>query len=601
VPNSLGTPTAAPALGVDSGLSAPLKPKTAELSGACNVDDYNSAFAGACSVGDLSSLKSGSGSLLDNLKSNKPDFTTLAGMDNNLYSAYASNLWTEKFQNQLSTAADKTLATIFDEKGDAEKVAKGKQTGLDGATQALLSSHKNGESWSANGVNYYKTDAGALIERDKAGMHYIGPDGLRFDGSGKDGTITKNGETVVKKGDSYFKQYPDGQQVQIKEKGDIAAIEKIEGMVFEQRKHALEHLSPDRLATMAAKGAGNTTVQGTDGVQVFNVDRHGDVIAKSSNQHGAFVRFKEDGHTYRIKDGKVYTIGSDGKTETEVAADKLPHRLKVNADGSIAVGTVTISKDNQWTESTHHQHMENMTAKVIAATAKGPVVAEVVNGKESVKAPDHTYEYDPKASGGEFHVYKPDGTPDLSYNYASHDLHTDGIDWNDQGLHIGDDTIGNDGSLTERGLQIMDGDAQSSSADYAEDQAASANEDAEQAESDAGAEVADAESELGMGTIDYGDVAEVANEYASLQSLQGLNLNPSTRARLSTQIGQLARELPVVEAQANANALVASLTGVQDAALTKAVMANGGALSAADVIKRRWGTLPPLEIVGEAA
>lgn len=572
-------------------------PTTLDAS-ACTLADYNSAFNGACTVGDTSSLNSTN--LLASLKGARNDFSAISGLDNKAYSAYASNMWTDKFETSLSTDATKTLNTVFDEAGDAAKLAQYQPTALDSSTKTMLDAHKNGDSWSAEGTNYYKTDAGGLISRNKDGVHYVGADGLRFDGNKNEGTITKNGETIVKKGNDYFKKYPDGQQVQITEKGDIAAIEKLEGMVFEQRRAALEKLSPDALAKIAQKGE-SKTVQGTDGVQVFNVDCHGDVIAKSSNQNGAFVRLKESGQTFRIHDGNVYTIGPDGKSETHVPADKLPKQFTVNPDGSIRVGTVTLTKDNQWIESTHHQHMQNMVAKVTADTQHGPVVAEVKNGVESIQAPDHKFVFDSKAEGGvgKFNVFNSDGSTDLTYNYRTHDLSTDGIDWSPQGLQIGDDFIGADNSLIENNQQIWIGNAESSSNDFAEDEAKRSSEQAAEEELDADGVLADAEGEIGMGTIDFGDVAEINAEYQSLVGLQGLNLDASSRAALSNQIGQLAGEMPAVQAQAEASAIAANLVGTADPTLTKEIVADGGTVS--DVVKKRWSVLPELELTGDAA
>lgn len=592
-PTSPTSPTSALDLTVPT-LGAPTTTLDAS---ACTLADYNSAFGGACTVGDISSLNSTN--LLASLKGAGNDFSAISGLDNKTYSAYASSMWTDKFETSLSADATKTLNTVFDEAGDAAKLSQYKPTALDTSTKTMLDAHKNGDSWSVEGTNYYKTDAGGLISRNKDGVHYVGADGLRFDGNKNEGTITKNGETIVKKGNDYFKKYPDGQQVQITEKGDIAAIEKLEGMVFEQRRAALEKLSPDALAKIAQKGE-SKTVQGTDGVQVFNVDCHGDVIAKSSNQHGAFVRLKDSGQTFRIHDGNVYTIGPDGKSETKVAADKLPKQFTVNPDGSIRVGTVTLTKDNQWIESTHHQHMQNMVAKVTADTQHGPVVAEVKNGVESLQAPDHKFVFDSKAEGGvgKFNVFNSDGSTDLTYNYRTHDLSTDGIDWSPQGLRIGDDFIGADNSLIENNRQIWIGNAESSSNDFAADAKRSSEQVAEE-ELDADSVLADAEGEIGMGTVDFGDVAEINAEYQSLVGLQGLNLDANTRAALSNQIGRLAGEIPAVQAQAEASAIAANLVGTADPTLTKEIVANGGTVS--DVVKKRWSVLPELELTGDAA
>jgi hypothetical protein len=571
--------------------------------GACTLADYNAAFGGACTVGDTSSLTTSN--LLAGLKSGQPDFSLVSSLDNKTYSQLAGNMWTDKFENSLNTNATKTLNGIFDDEGDSAKVAQYKAPALDASTQSMLTAHKAGESWSADGTNFYKTDAGGLISRDKSGVHYVGADGLRFDGNHNDGTITKDGETVVKKGDNYFKQYPDGQQVQIKDKGDIAAIEKLEGMVFEQRRSALERMSPALLAKIAQEGKNdeNKTVQGPDGVQVFNVDHQGDVVAKSSKEHGAFVRLK-DGETFRIKDGNAYTMGPDGHTETQVPLDKLPKQFKVNPDGSITLGTVTLTKDNQWIESSHHQHMHNMEAKVTADTAHGPVVAEVKAGVETVSAPDHNYSFEPKAEGGtgKFTVTKPDGSTDLTYNYGTHSLDTDGINWSPQGIQIGDDFIGCDNSLSENRVQVWNGQlAYQTEQDEEDDEAEASDDKATQATFDADSVAADAAGEVGLGTIDFGDVASLNAEYSALLGLQGLNLDTDARAALSNQIAELESEMPAVQAQAEANALVTSLTGTSDAALTKEVAANGGGANLPDAVKQRLSLLPDLELTGDAA
>ncbi len=544
----------------------------------CTIDDYKSAF-------DLSSLTTGA---------KGKDLNALNSWKNNLYTSYASNMWTDDFQKTLSTKADSALKTAFDEKDDAAKLAGYKPTGLDSATQTALASHKNGEAWVDGANKFYKTDNGALVERSKDGIHYIGPDGLRYDGSHGEGRLTKDGQTVSKDKDgTYWKEYPNGDKVKIDPKTDgdaIAAIEQVNGLVIEQRKHALAAMA----GQMAdAKNRGDRTVEGPDGIAVFRVTKEGDVIGKSSKEHGAFVKM-HDGGMYRVKDGQVYTM-QDGK-ETLVTGE-LPAGMKRNPNGSITVDSVTLSKDNKYDDNCHHQHMDNLTAKTTAETPNGPVVASVENGKESVHTRDRDYVFDStKGPAGDFTVTNSNGTRDLDFNYNTHVLDTDGVKWGPSGLDFGDGAcfIGNDDSITDfSGHDVFSDIAESSYAAYTaerdEEQTTKEEEKAEAVSAAAVDEIADVGGELSAGTIDYADVGDLNHDLASLTRIAGMsNLDATTKAAVERAIGQVSTELPLAERQAQASELAQKLAGGPNPELTKAIM-DGGAV---DPILKRWGLLP---------
>src|SRR5271168_3610357 len=167
---------------------------------------------------------------------------------------FADAFWTPKFSDQLCTQSDAALKTVFDEKGDGDKLKAYKPTD-DREVKSILASHKKGDHWTANGTSYYVDSSGDLIEKDKKGIRFFGADGTKYDGNRKEGVLTHNGETVVRKGNEYFKKYPDGQEVQITEKQDIEALVKIDGLIFEQRRAALQQMNPDGLADAASRGS----------------------------------------------------------------------------------------------------------------------------------------------------------------------------------------------------------------------------------------------------------------------------------------------------------------------------------------------------------
>jgi len=145
---------------------------------------------------------------------------------------FAQNFWTTDFSTKLCTQSDAALNQVFDEQGDADKV-KAYKPSDDKTVRDLLASHKKGDHWQTGDASYFIDNSGDLITRNKQGVHFVGADGLRYDGNHGDGVLTHNGETVVRKGDKYFKQYPDGEQFEITDPKDKEAIVKVEGLIFE--------------------------------------------------------------------------------------------------------------------------------------------------------------------------------------------------------------------------------------------------------------------------------------------------------------------------------------------------------------------------------
>jgi hypothetical protein len=492
---------------------------------------------------------------------------------------YAKNYWTTDYSTQLGAKADTTLGLIFDDKGDADKLKLWKAPEADAGFKAQMDAHKSGETWSENGVSYYKTDQGDLVRKDANGVHFAGADGLRFDASRGEATFSKNGETVVKKGHDYFKKYPDGEEVQITEKGDIEAIVKLEGMVFEQRKAALAKMDPAALAE--ARTHGSRTVTGPDGVQIFKVDKDGDLVAKSSKEAGAFVRTR-GGDVYHVKDGKVYKVVNH--TEQEVSGEQIPSLIKRGDDDSLKIGSVTLTRDNQYIDSDHNQNMEDMRARVSANTTKGPVIAEAVDGKETLKTADHKYQFDP-SNGGKYAILKPDNSVDLTFDNRTQRLSTDGVIFTPDGCQIGNNFIGYDGSFIAGTRVIFSSDSSYSS--YANQD--SVDEKVSDSVDDARQELGDVSGDLANYSADFGDVADLRDNLSLLSSLQGLNLSESARAKVSSSMSSVSGALSNALRQAEAASLAHRLTGAQSSQLVKEIVDAGGSPAAAEEIMLRAG------------
>ena len=233
--------------------------------------------------------------------------------------------------------------------------------------------------------------------------------------AGARGCCTHNGETVVRKDGKYFKQYPDGEQFEITDPKDKEAIVKLEGLIFEQRNAVLNKM--DRADLIDATHHGNRIVTGKDGVAVYRVDGDENVIAKNTHDHGTFVYLKGSGDVYHIHDGQIYRMNRDDHTEALVNNDSIPSNFKRNADGTIAVGSITIGKDDKFCDSEHNVQMGDKDNRVTAHTEKGDVTASVEQGREQIQTADHTYAMDTNAAGGAgtFSVFSSNQTLDASY------------------------------------------------------------------------------------------------------------------------------------------------------------------------------------------
>ena len=516
---------------------------------------------------------------------------------------YASAFWTEDYTTKFNNAASTALTHAFDDPGDSAKT-QGARTGMDAATTSELAAHKAGDKWSENGVDSYKTASGDLVQKDKDGIHLQSTDGLKIDAKGKnDLTMSKNGDTIVKKGDDYFKKYPDGSEVQIKDKGDIADIVKAEGIFVEQRHAALAALGHDRMAEERNRRQ-NHIEQGPNDVQIFKVDKAGDLIAKSGNESGTRVQ-TSDGHDYFIKDGKIYKHDGD-KLGDEVPKGQIPSSIKDNGDGTFTIGTVTVDKNNKFSDAESHSHMDDKTKRVDVDTAKGPMTVSVdEQGKEQVKTPDKTYNFDPNdGPQGRLQVLNPDNTKDLDFNFNTHVLDTDGLQCGPDGVHFGDEFLDWNGSFFDGDNQVFsaaydadDYGSSSSSTSY-ESQAKAVADDVTE---DAASDVSGVSGELSNFTSDFSDVAGLKEDLSSLTTAQGLHLSDSDRSKLNAQIASVSAALDVATKQAEASALSLTMTGMQNSELTKEISESGGSAQAAQVVMRRWGLLPQLELFDSSA
>jgi hypothetical protein len=494
-----------------------------------------------------------------------------------IYGQAASQFWTKDFLNDLSTAAGSTLDRLYSG-ADKERVKGGN---LD-AGNPDKTSHKPGDRWSENGVNYFVDDRGDLIGKDKSGVHFKGSDGLRYDSNGKDAILTKNGETVEKKGDQYFKKYADGEEVQIKDKGDIEAIVKLEGMVFEQKKSALSHLDANKLADAANDQS--KVLTGNNELQVIKVDdKTGTVVGKSSNEKGAMVHLA-DGSNYRVENGKVFAVDSSG-AKTEVKDGDLPAEIKRGPDGTLKIGSVSLTQNNEYHDSEHSMSMSDEQAKITAQTAKGLITAEVKDGLSVIQTPDHSYEYDDK--GGKYVVLNAaDRSVDLSYDNATRNLVTDGVTFTPNGTQIGNTFIGNDGSLSNPAFSSDDNDKKA-----AKERDKDA-EKAKEAQEAVNRRVSSVASGISSHSATEADVAELQTDLAILSAVQNSgDLSAQAKEQVIAEEGFVRDVLAKITPQAQANDL-AKGAGLDNPELTKEVVDSGKTVSAAEAALRRYGLLP---------
>jgi hypothetical protein len=493
--------------------------------------------------------------------------------------------WTAKFSDQLCTQSAATLDGVFDEKGDSAKL-KAYKPADDQQVKSILAAHKKGDHWTANGTNYYVDSSGDLIEKDQKGIHFFGADGTRYDGNRKEGVLTHNGETVVRKGNEYFKKYPDGQEVQITEKQDIEALVKIDGLIFEQRRTALQQMNADGLADAARRGS--RIVTGTDGVAVYKVDADGDVIAKNSHDHGAYVRLK-NGEMYQIRDGKVYKMGGQGQSPQEMTEADLPPQIKRGPDGSITVGTVTIEKGDKYHDREHNIQMSDQANRVTAATSQGEVTAHVDNGKETIDSSSRSYTYDP-SGGGKYCVRNSNGTDDLTFDNFTGALTTDGATFTPDGCQINDITMGNDGSVSDDILSIINAD------DNVQDDVAVAS----STEEAVGAQVIDSETDIsnaladvGKSDANFGDLSELEADLTDLDMVgSSTRMTDGAIAKINYEKGAVHSAIAALSLVTQASRNTTQMAGVENSDLTKEVVEQGGDANATAIVLRRHGLAP---------
>ena len=505
---------------------------------------------------------------------------TLAEVNSFNNPEYADKFWNKEFAQKLSSEADATLKQL---RGPETAVA---QKQFDDNRQKLIGNHKGGDHWTEDGTQYFLDKNGDLLSKNQSGVHYQGADGLRFDGNGKEATLTKDGETVIRHGDQYLKKYKNGEEVEIVNKGDKEALLRLQNMVVEQRKKAVPKLNKTELDQAAKEHS--KIITGTDGVAVMNVnDQTGNVVAKSSKEDGATIRLN-DGSMFKVLNGQVSSIDAHG-IEHEVADSNLPDGIKRGEKDSIKVGTVTLTADNILQDTVNSVLMQNMEAKVTAETAAGPVVTEVVDGTSTVKTADHRYVYDSKQ--GKYSVFNADNTVDLTFDNATSTLITDGVTFTPSGTQIGGTHIGTDGRISES----------RSSSDRSR-ATAPEKEAAKQAAATAAGELAQVCSDIAGYSATGADVAKLHGDLAMLAGVKGLlasfqdveELTAQISNRVSAQESAIANVLGTAVKQANANETASELTGKTNHQLAQTIATSGGDLRGPDL--QKYGLLP-MEIV----
>jgi hypothetical protein len=501
---------------------------------------------------------------------------------------FAQNFWTTDFSSKLCTQSDAALNQVFDEEGDFTKL-KAYKADDDATVKSLLASHKKGDHWQSGDSSYFIDNSGDLITKDKQGVHFLSADGLRYDGSHGEGVLTHNGESVVRKGDKYFKQYPDGEQFEITDPKDKEAIIKIEGLVFEQRNAALRKM--DRADLVDAMHQGSRIVQGNDGVAVYRVDGDQNVIAKNTNDHGAFVYLKRSGDLYHIHDGQIYRMNRDDHTETLVSDGQLPSNFKRNVDGTISVNTVTIGKDDKLSDSDQQVQMRDKGNRVTAHTGKGDVTASVVQGQEQIQTADHRYSFDTAAAGGAgtFSVFNNNQMLDSNYDFSTNYFCTDGVCFTPQGCRFDDDLLlGNDNSVTDSFLNIFSGDNYNDHDydDYITGAEIDTQPEIQDAKSDMSAALADVANARGSAS----DLAELEADLVTLDLAGGAQgLTEEAKAKINLQKGAVLSAIGVLNLTMSASQNILSATGIQDSGLTTESLALGGDANSVDRVLRKHG------------
>ncbi|CAN5951219.1 unnamed protein product [Sphagnum jensenii] len=497
---------------------------------------------------------------------------------------YLEEFWTTEFSSQLCTESSKALATIFDEKGDQERVGK-QADHEDALTRKILSSHKKGEHWQDGGTSYYIDQSGDLIAKDKKGLHFVGANGLRYDGNRKEGQLSLNGETVTRRGDKYLKKFPDGQEYEITDGEDKAAIVKIEGLVFEQRMAVLKELN--RAGLEMAREKGSRIVTASDGVAIYKVDNDENVIARNTREHGTFVLAKSTGQIYHIDHGQVYAVHGD-HTQTEVKDSDLPKFLSRRADGSIVMGSVTIGPNNDYADRDHGIHMTDLDHKVTATTGQKEITASVSNGVQEIQTPQRDYRFD-EAGGLKFTVTRADQSIDSVFDFAASSLNTDGVEFTPIGMKMNGLSFDVDNSFSDGILTIFnteDDDYNFRSID--------AEEDARGEATDSQEDVTDALADIALATPDRGDLSELEADLLSLQNSQAVSgLSDDSKVRLSNQIGSVLIALARLTQLADTAQNTATAFGFEDNQLTKEVIALGGDAGAVSAILQKYSLHQP--------
>jgi len=435
--------------GLTVGKTTPKLDKAVLTDGALNIPDlWNSAsdpfnFANAQR---LSFAPKGAGADL-NFTSNKdliPASTAAAARDNTRATA---------------TPTDDTRATTT---AAATDNAAAEQN-----ARELLASHKAGDRWQANGTSYYVDPKGDLVEKNAKGVDYFGSDGSRISvGSDGSATLSKGGDTVTKKGDVYTKTYADGQEVQLHTQGDDPGqTVKLKNMEVHQHKAPLQKLTAEQLQHISDHRGATTVDQGQKQMRVAGSDQNGNVVEKDSGTDGATVHIKntQGGFTnYYVNGGKVYAEGSDGKPTGDAIADKdFPPGMVRTEKGSIEVGSIVLTADNQYHDHSNNVLMQNKTARVDGSEA---TVSSETN-QETIKTADRTYNYD--CNSGKFAVLNANGSIDLTYNAATQNLYTDGAVFTPTGINDNGCGFSYNGGFTDNGTQIYADDSGSSDPSYA--------------------------------------------------------------------------------------------------------------------------------------
>jgi hypothetical protein len=408
---------------------------------------------------------------------------------------------------------------------------------------------------------------------------------MRLDAQGNNASMSVDGKTIQKVGDNYYKQYPDGEKVQITEKSDIKAIVNFEGHMFEQTNKALRQLNSQTMQE-AAQHEGERIILASDGTAVFHTFQNGDVLGKDSHTHGSVARLA-DGEMYVVHDDKVYRLGANGQPGDALQNNALPEGMTLDpTSGHIMFHGIDLS-GNGYHDTAHGVSMDDHAQAVNVHTEKGDVVASSVNGQEKIATPDRTFDYDCRANT--YKVTNPDNSVDLSFNYQTQTLNTEGVTFTPTGTSFGDYSYTSDGNTaTYDGSDLFSNGDDGSGASYSTD-GSMVQADIADANSDTSAIGAD------LASGNDGAVYALADDEISdiNQALASSKLSAGQIAQLSIKRDQALDALARADRQVAAASKSNELAGVTRPDVTAAIAA--GDQSPAAVLKRK-GILPDTQI-----